>query len=295
MRNKIIIGVALIITIIGLFFWLRPHTAVAPAVTDVTKLTAISTAQYICNNKKTIDAAFYDGAATTTTLATDTPPIPTGTVDLNLSDSRNLTLTETISADGARYSDGDPQKTGSESFIFWSKGNGALVTDKGDEKSYWGCVTSAPFTAALPNVYHDGQNGYTIRYSADWNIDSAYTYRLRGPDEAAPTGVKFRIPVTMATGTNLSSFDTGISVEIDSTSKDSGTCSASDFAGQAITATTTTLLLARVTPVLATSTKSASSPSRTRAPVPPYATSSTPPASPTTPKAPSKTSTKPLS
>jgi membrane-bound inhibitor of C-type lysozyme len=235
MRYKVIIPSVLVIIIVALFFWLRPHTASAPAVTDTPKRAPLSSAQYICNNKKTIDAAFYEGAKATTTIATNTPPIPTGTVDLNLSDGRNLTLHQTISADGARYADAG------ETFVFWSKGNGALVTDKGDEKSYWGCVTSAPATDALPNVYHDGHNGFTIRYANDWNIDSAYTYRLRGPNEVAPTGVKFRIPLTMATGTNLSALDTGISVEIASSSNDMTTCSASTFASQPVTAATSTI------------------------------------------------------
>ena len=235
MRYKIIVPAVLLIIGAILFFWLRPHTVVAPAVTDVIKRTPISTVQYICNNKKTIDASFYEGTPATSTTATNTPPMPTGTVDLTLSDGRTLTLKQTISADGARYEDT------TENFIFWSKGNGAFVTDKGDEKNYWGCVASAPATDALPNVYHDGHNGYTIRYFDDWTIDSAYTYRLRGPGETPPTGVKFRIPGALATGTNLSSFDTGISIESASTSVPAITCTASDFAGQLVTATTTTI------------------------------------------------------
>jgi membrane-bound inhibitor of C-type lysozyme len=63
------------------------------------------------------------------------PPIPTGVVSLRLSDGRALDLGQTISADGARYANPD------ESFVFWSKGDGALVLEKGVEKTYIGCVT----------------------------------------------------------------------------------------------------------------------------------------------------------
>lgn len=236
MRYKIVISIIfLVICGVLAFIWLRPHTVNAPVVTEATKHTPLSTVQYICNNKKTIDATFYEEPISATSTATDTPPIPPGSVDLTLSDGRTLTLQQTISADGARYANEG------EGFTFWSKGNGALVTDKGDEKSYSGCVTSAPATDDLPNVYHDGHNGYTIRYADDWTIDSAYIYRLRGPNEVAPAGVKFRIPAAMATGTNLSSFDTGISVETASTTNEASVCSANDFAGQTVTATTTTI------------------------------------------------------
>jgi membrane-bound inhibitor of C-type lysozyme len=234
MRYKIIVPVIVILTGVTLFFWLRPDTATAPGVIETPKRTPLSSAQYICNNKKTIDAAFYEGPTLTST-ATATPPVPTGTVELTLSDGRTLTLKQTISADGARYADDN------EHFIFWSKGNGALVTDNTDEKSYWGCIASAPATDAFPNIYHDGHNGYTVRYSDEWNIDSAYTYRLRGPSAIPPTGIKFRIPSALATGTNLSSIDTGISIETASTSIEDPTCSAANFAAQPTTATTTTI------------------------------------------------------
>jgi membrane-bound inhibitor of C-type lysozyme len=227
----IVLGLLLIIGI-SLFFWLRPQPVVAPEV-EIAAPTA--TAEYICNNSKTIGARFYEGAAATT--STDIPT-PTGSVSLALSDGRVLSLKQTISASGARYSNGDPQTAGVETFIFWSQGNGALVTDNGDEKSYFGCVTMKPYSDVLPLVYHDGQNGYTIRYAEDWIIDPVYRNTSPNPDVPTTMGVRFRIPAAMATGTNLSTSDTGLSVESIESVTD---CSANTFTSNPITATTVTV------------------------------------------------------
>ena len=226
MRYKTIVPVLLLLLVIGivLFFWLRPKPLAAPIV-ETPKPTPTATAQYICNNKKTIGARFYEGAAT-------------GTVELALSDERVMSLQQTVSGSGARYSNGNPQIEGSETFVFWSKGNGATVTDNGDEKSYFGCVAMKPFSDDLPLVYHDGQNGYTIRYAADWIVDPVYTNTSPNPDMPVAMGVRFRIPTTMATGTNLSANDTGLSVE--SIEGVTG-CSASTFTSNTINATTTTI------------------------------------------------------
>jgi len=51
-------------------------------------------------------------------------PVPTGSVSLVLSDKREMILKQTISASGIRYANPD------ESFIFWSKGNGAFISEK---------------------------------------------------------------------------------------------------------------------------------------------------------------------
>jgi membrane-bound inhibitor of C-type lysozyme len=226
MRYKTIVPLLLLLLVVGIviFFWLRPESLVAPVV-ETPKPIPTATAQYICNNKKTIGARFYEGAAT-------------GTVELALSDERMVSLQQTISGSGARYSNGSPQIEGSETFIFWSKGNGATVTDNGDEKSYFGCVTMKPLSEALPLVYHDGQNGYTIRYAADWIVDPVYTNTSPNPDVPVAMGVRFRIPATMATGTNLSTNDTGLSVESIEGVPD---CSASTFTSNLINATTTTI------------------------------------------------------
>jgi membrane-bound inhibitor of C-type lysozyme len=96
----------------------------------------IATVLYSCDGGKTITAEYYEGATKPASIP-DMPPIPGGSVKLTLSDGVAITLAQTISADGVRYSNVD------ESFVFWSKGDGALVLEDGKEKSYIGCVNSA--------------------------------------------------------------------------------------------------------------------------------------------------------
>lgn len=172
----------------------------------------IASVSYSCDAAKTIQASFYDGTSTPAT-ATE-PPIPGGSVDLTLSDGRSMTLPQTLSADGARYANTD------ESFIFWSKGNGSFIMEN-DQQTYTNCIdvaTATPvsqtysnqvrgFSLTLPNVASTSAAQYPDAYS----VDESYAYQNLGPGKEI-TGVKFRIPGAVATGTNLSS-DSYISVE----------------------------------------------------------------------------------
>jgi membrane-bound inhibitor of C-type lysozyme len=94
-------------------------------------------AMYTCDSGKTIDATYQNATSATTTG---------NSVILVLSDGRQMTLPQTISADGARYSNGNPQipdgQPGAETFVFWSKGNGAFVTENGTA-TYNNCLTQA--------------------------------------------------------------------------------------------------------------------------------------------------------
>jgi membrane-bound inhibitor of C-type lysozyme len=92
----------------------------------------IAQASYLCNGGKTIQAAFYKGEEHT--VEPGEMPIPSGSVKVALSDGRSLVLVKTISADGGRYANPD------ESFIFWDKGNTALVLENGAEKDYKNCL-----------------------------------------------------------------------------------------------------------------------------------------------------------
>lgn len=78
-------------------------------------------ANFVCAGDKSIETTFhnYQGG--------------TSTVDLKLSDGRNLTLPQAISASGARYANTD------ESFVFWNKGNTAFVAEQG-QNTYVDCV-----------------------------------------------------------------------------------------------------------------------------------------------------------
>lgn len=79
----------------------------------------VSRVAFECRDGKTIDAAFYAAK-----------------VDLTLSDGRSLSLPQTMSGSGIRYADAD------ESFVFWSKGDTAFVTEGSDEKqTFSDCVS----------------------------------------------------------------------------------------------------------------------------------------------------------
>lgn len=138
------------------------------------------------------------------------PPVPHGRVHILLSDGREMTLAQTISASGIRYSDGDPSVAGSESFVFWSKGNSALVLEDNVEKSYIGCIAIASDPGGLSGTFANSSEGYSIRYPPAWEIEPDYTYELR--PGASIHGVKFHVPDSLTAGTNLSP-DSGISIE----------------------------------------------------------------------------------
>jgi membrane-bound inhibitor of C-type lysozyme len=170
----------------------------------------IAEAMYQCNDNKTIDATYYAGTSTPSTNP-NTPPTPGGSVKVSLSDGRSFTLPQTVSADGARYSNGDPNVQGSETFVFWSKGNGALVLENNQDQTYTGCIEIAKDPGGLPQVYESGQNGFSMRYPSGYSVDEAYKYQEMGPGKSI-SGVKFTIDPSVATGTNLSS-DSYFSVE----------------------------------------------------------------------------------
>ena len=69
---------------------------------------------------------------------------------------------------------------------------------------------------AVPQVVVDTRSSYatstySVKYPSDFILNAPYAYGAFGPKKPI-NGVKFIIPGTMATGTNLSA-DTGISVE----------------------------------------------------------------------------------
>ncbi len=166
--------------------------------------TVISSVAYACDGGKSMAATFNTGT-TTPIVKPGSPPTPTGTVDLTLSDGRAMSLTQTISADGARYANPD------ESFVFWSKGNGALVLENNKNKSFIGCVLVQPDPGGLSNVYESGSAGFSIRYPNGYMADPSYRYQELGPGHTI-YGVKFTIPPALATSTNLAT-DSYVSVE----------------------------------------------------------------------------------
>jgi len=165
--------------------------------------TLISQVFYQCNGSKTIDASYYKGA-TMPSPQPGQPPSPTGSVSLILSDGRQLTLPQTISASGIRYANSD------ESVIFFSKGEGALVLEN-NQQTYIGCIKVVSDPGGLPEVYESGSNGFSIRYPADYARNDNYQYLNLGPGKEIG-GVSFTIPPSVAQGTNLGS-DSYISIE----------------------------------------------------------------------------------
>jgi membrane-bound inhibitor of C-type lysozyme len=81
---------------------------------------AISDVTFDCKDDKSIEAAFY-----------------TDKVDLDLSDGRSMSLHQTMSGSGIRYAYAD------ETFVFWSKGDTAFVTEGADGKeTFSDCVAA---------------------------------------------------------------------------------------------------------------------------------------------------------
>ncbi|MBI5456947.1 hypothetical protein HY969_04400 [Candidatus Kaiserbacteria bacterium] len=75
--------------------------------------------------------------------------------------------------------------------------------------------TPAPVTTPQPEpleTYASSTLGFSIWYPKGYAVNELYAYDQFGPEKLIH-GVKFTIPLTMATGTNLSANDTGISVE----------------------------------------------------------------------------------
>ncbi|MDQ5883006.1 MAG: hypothetical protein QG648_361 [Patescibacteria group bacterium] len=139
----------LIIIIVGLVIWNASQKSVSLPVTKVTTTTTVTSTsktllnkvKYTCDAQKTIEATFYEG--TEYPVNPGEMPIPSGSVKLVLSDGRTLNLPQTISADGVRYADAN------ESFVFWSKGDEALVLENGEEKEYKNCVVSDSLTSFI--------------------------------------------------------------------------------------------------------------------------------------------------
>ena len=222
MNKKIIFSIIAIIIIIGIAFYIQKSNPVPPAVQTQTTTpeTPINSVSYTCDNNKTIDAQFYTGDTTTQAPVTPgQPPVPTGYVQLVLDNGDKMTLHQTISADGGRYANPD------ESFVFWDKGNGAMVLENNKEVDYTNCVVLSknPTGQNLPQTYTSPKYNFSINLPAGYTPDESYT------DELTPTktfnGVKFTIPASLATGTNLGS-DTYLSVE---KVPNSATCTAGMF------------------------------------------------------------------
>ena len=178
---KYVIGIIFIILLTGAgyYFWQMQGASKTP----------LNTVAYVCSEGKTIEAKYF-----------------TDSVDLVLSDGRNFSLPQAISASGARYANPD------EAVVFWNKGNTAFITEGGnpDNMTFKNCGEGAP-TAPQPLVFTNASSTFSVQYPEGWTPNADYKYT--GVSEAKPIfGVQFMVLGEMATGTNLST-DTYISVE----------------------------------------------------------------------------------
>lgn len=197
----------------------------------------VATATYRCDAGRMIRATFYEGRSDSAP-APGRPPTRAGSVHVRLGD-RGVTLHRTLSADGLRYSDGDPATPGAETLVFWSRGNGALVLEHGEQRTYTGCVRVADDPGGLPRVYASGSRGFSIRYPAGWTVDTTYRYRALGPGRSI-AGVSITVPDSLASGTNLAP-DTRLSVEtLPGAASDTASCTANRFLSHGAGASDTT-------------------------------------------------------
>ncbi len=216
--QKILLAIAAILVIIvGVYIVSSSLHAPAPVSMQPTP---VASARYLCEESKAIIASYFSGPSTPGTSGV--PPVPGGHVDLLLSDGRSVSLPQTISASGIRYANADA------SLVFWSKGDGAFVTENG-EQTYRNCIAIAPDPGGLKQMYASGTRGFSIRYPDGFTVDPAYQYQALGPGKAIE-GVSFTIPASMASGTNLAP-DTRLSVE---ELPDAPDCSADLYLGQGL-------------------------------------------------------------
>lgn len=204
MKNKQLSFTTIAIACIAIVSYaVLSREGVAPAEHVPVAGVAVATTTYLCDNDKQLTAVFYD-AVNAPAPQEGKPPTPSGWVELTPKGAQVMHLPQTISADGGRYANTD------ESFVFWSKGNGAMIQEGGKELTYTGCIIVKPEVGGLPEAYQDSAKGFTMRYPLGYKVEP-YAYQAFGPGKDI-NGVRFTISPSDVSGTNLSS-DTYVSIE----------------------------------------------------------------------------------
>ena len=145
-----------------------------------------------------INAAFYSGTSTPSVVEPGQPPVPTGRVTLTLSDGRTMTLPQTLSADGGRYTNAD------ESIVFWNKGDTAFITENGAD-TYTNCVTSPVAAAQSPKLAVDL---YPLYDGVTWSRTVAETFILGTTTYTGASATSTAIDVGMNPGKAITPFTT---------------------------------------------------------------------------------------
>jgi membrane-bound inhibitor of C-type lysozyme len=184
---------AALVAVIGIGWWLgtsRQQTPPPQGGTTATSTEPQLAVALACNGGKSIGAAFYQGSVT-----------------LQLSDKRTMTLPQVQSASGARYANED------QSIVFWGKGNTAFITEGPEQtQTFSGCIAVKPDpTNTLTQILATSTLGISIRFPQGYTLDQKYVYQALGPGKGIH-GIKLTIPPGATTGTNLSK-DSYISVE----------------------------------------------------------------------------------
>jgi len=99
-------------------YWTRDRKSVVP---ESQTTESVAQATFACTEGRSITAVFDR---------------ENDSVQLSLSDGRQIELSRELSASGARYATAD------ESFVFWNKGDTAFITESG-EATYQDCVTGS--------------------------------------------------------------------------------------------------------------------------------------------------------
>ena len=124
--KKLSIAVVIVIIISVIGFLLSQNNKKVSVVEKPTE-GIINSVVFNCAENKNIKAVFYASK-----------------VDLGLSDGRNMSLPQAMSASGARYANAD------ESFVFWNKGDTAFV-EEGSQTTFKDCsITPAQTAIANP-------------------------------------------------------------------------------------------------------------------------------------------------
>lgn len=134
MKKYLIPAAIIMLAAVALFAW--NHKAVSPTAQGDAGRTQVGAATYACDGEKAISAIYYEDPSAAPMEPTDRP-VPTGSVELSLNGAASTTFAQTISGSGVRYANED------ESFVFWNKGNEAIIMrDNSMDLEYRNCLSS---------------------------------------------------------------------------------------------------------------------------------------------------------
>ncbi len=221
MKKTFIVLIGIAVVVLGA--WYVASLLQPPVPTALSVEQPAATVAYACDGGKTIVATYYRGTATVL-AGSGQPPTPAGHVQVALSDGRSITLPQTISADGARYANADG------SFVFWSKGDGAMVLENGQQSDYTNCVaanapgaqqrTSTQSTNLSGPAYVAGNvllgtdaNSTLGTYLIGYNGMTVYAYAKDTPSVSNCTGTCAGnwLPYTVASTDALANLQAGVS------------------------------------------------------------------------------------